>query len=238
MAHVCTSCGTDLSARRAPPDRMYDLPLVVCPGCGAAWVRRTTLRRWRSAGVGPALASGWALVLRGSALALLALLGAGVIVLDAGGIDALRPGRGHERPIASMNEVQGAALLVLVTLAWLPLTAIGLRWVLGHLARGRRALVWAGCIGLVLWGLPNAVTIPDALFTVGPRYRLNQSSISVPSELRIEWGEWEWAALLVALGLGVWALGRRADRFGAYTGEQAWLARLARARRRRARRRG
>jgi len=50
MAHVCQSCGEELSRRRAFHDAEYRLRLVICPSCGQGEVRRrhplvTLLRR-------------------------------------------------------------------------------------------------------------------------------------------------------------------------------------------------
>lgn len=51
-AHICGQCGKDLSPIRAVPDPHYALPIVVCPGCCYAVVRRPWLggasRRTRS----------------------------------------------------------------------------------------------------------------------------------------------------------------------------------------------
>jgi hypothetical protein len=39
-SHPCASCGLELRRIPAPPDPVYGLPVVVCPRCGAAVVRR------------------------------------------------------------------------------------------------------------------------------------------------------------------------------------------------------
>lgn len=48
LAHTCTSCGLDLSRIAAPLDPIYRLPIVVCPECRAAVVRRSDGHRWLS----------------------------------------------------------------------------------------------------------------------------------------------------------------------------------------------
>lgn len=50
-SHVCSACGHDLARLRAPPDPHYALPVVVCPGCALACVRRpyAGTARWRNA---------------------------------------------------------------------------------------------------------------------------------------------------------------------------------------------
>lgn len=47
--HPCASCGLELRRIAAPPDPVYGLPVVVCPRCGAAVVRRKHRTRPRSA---------------------------------------------------------------------------------------------------------------------------------------------------------------------------------------------
>lgn len=39
-SHLCAGCGTELRRIASPPDRVYALPVCVCPGCGLACVRR------------------------------------------------------------------------------------------------------------------------------------------------------------------------------------------------------
>jgi hypothetical protein len=40
ISHLCISCGFDLARVRVRPDPFYALPLVICPDCGDAAVRR------------------------------------------------------------------------------------------------------------------------------------------------------------------------------------------------------
>src|SRR5215468_10779691 len=59
-AHVCPCCGTDLARIRALRDAVYGLPIVVCGGCGSAWVRRRhpMTAQWRRvARIGMAIAT-------------------------------------------------------------------------------------------------------------------------------------------------------------------------------------
>jgi hypothetical protein len=51
IAHVCLGCGLDLARVRAVVEPIYRLPLVTCPRCRQAVVRRThpQWRAWRSA---------------------------------------------------------------------------------------------------------------------------------------------------------------------------------------------
>ena len=39
-SHICVGCGRELCRESAPPDPVYGLPIVVCPRCGLACVRR------------------------------------------------------------------------------------------------------------------------------------------------------------------------------------------------------
>ncbi len=67
-SHICTGCGSDLTARRAPPDPVYGLPVVVCPACQRPSVRtRASVER------------GFRRV-RAAARSWLALLGQGVLL--------------------------------------------------------------------------------------------------------------------------------------------------------------
>ncbi|MFG0259296.1 MAG: hypothetical protein ACF8LK_03000 [Phycisphaerales bacterium JB041] len=49
-SHICLGCGTELAHLAAPPDRHYGLPVVVCPRCTLASVRRPFggRARWRT----------------------------------------------------------------------------------------------------------------------------------------------------------------------------------------------
>lgn len=51
IAHTCARCGFDLSRLRAPVEPIYGLPVVVCPLCREAVVRRLhpVQARWRQA---------------------------------------------------------------------------------------------------------------------------------------------------------------------------------------------
>jgi hypothetical protein len=89
-----------------------------------------------------------------------------------------------------------------------------------------------------MWGLPNLFGAADAFFTVGPRYHWNGATYDhVPRRFAFDIGHWLWPIMLALVGAGVWSFGSVADRFGRYTAQQAWLTRLAKARRRRVRRR-
>jgi len=50
IAHVCLGCGAALARIRAIRDPHYRLPIVICPSCGEACVRRVDpiLQRWRA----------------------------------------------------------------------------------------------------------------------------------------------------------------------------------------------
>jgi len=50
ISHLCMSCGFDLARVRARPDPYYALPMVLCPDCGEAAVRRMhpSLHGWRT----------------------------------------------------------------------------------------------------------------------------------------------------------------------------------------------
>ncbi|MEM8757009.1 MAG: hypothetical protein AAGF47_04420 [Planctomycetota bacterium] len=72
-SHPCTGCGLDVRTVAAPPDPHYGLPVVVCPRCGAASVRRRSRLRPRDAVLRRVrVVSG--LVWRGSMLLLLGII--------------------------------------------------------------------------------------------------------------------------------------------------------------------
>ena len=50
IAHVCLGCGADLARIHVIRDPHYRLPIVTCPSCGEACVRRVDpiLQRWRA----------------------------------------------------------------------------------------------------------------------------------------------------------------------------------------------
>ena len=50
IAHVCLGCGADLARTHVIRDPHYRLPIVICPDCGEACVRRVDpiLQRWRA----------------------------------------------------------------------------------------------------------------------------------------------------------------------------------------------
>jgi hypothetical protein len=49
LAHVCLGCGFDLARQRPRNEPYYGLPLIVCPRCATASVRRKhpIAVRWR-----------------------------------------------------------------------------------------------------------------------------------------------------------------------------------------------
>jgi hypothetical protein len=51
LAQVCAGCGATLTALRAPPEAVYGLKLIICPGCATRCIRRgnAVRRAWRRA---------------------------------------------------------------------------------------------------------------------------------------------------------------------------------------------
>jgi len=176
-------------------------------------------------------------MLRALALLMLSGIAIGVVAISASEIRPwLVPGSSRQASDGT-GEAEWLVLALCGLLAGTPLLAIGVRWALGHHARTRRTLAWLGCVCLLMWGVPNFATATQAFFGVGPRYYANGSTLPQPTPLRLEIGHWLEPALLTLLGAAVWGLGPLADRFGRYTRQQAWMTRLSRSRRRRARRR-
>jgi hypothetical protein len=234
---VCTACGFDCSTLRAPPDPVYGLPLVVCPGCRRPSVRRELRVFWRRSSGGQVLWTLGALMLRALTLLTWMVAAIAMVALAASVIQAALAPTRSERPLAYASIAWNTAFGGTVLLAGTFLTALGLRWAMGHLSPRRRTIAYVALAAGLMWGFPNFFAAADALFTVGPRYGWNGVTHPAPPPFSFDIGHWLWPIMLAVVGALVWMFGGVADRFGRYTAQQAWLARLARARRRRMRRR-
>lgn len=85
IAHTCACCGLDLSRERAPADPIYGLPIVVCPRCAQAVVRRRHPVQARSRQISANIQSimGLAVRVAGSLGLAGAIIGLSVLVEDA-----------------------------------------------------------------------------------------------------------------------------------------------------------
>jgi len=137
-SHLCLSCGSDLARVRARQEPHYGLPLVICPACGAAAVRRRhpLVRGWRT------------LRQLGTSAGVLAFqvaaLGAGVGLVTSAcialGEDLVRGRLGRLE-----TDQMATLLLMLVILS----VALG-TWLTAGLRHWRRSAAWVFFGGLVL----------------------------------------------------------------------------------------
>lgn len=241
MSHVCARCGVDLSHLRAPPDPIYGLPIVVCPGCGDASVRRALLKKWRrrsGAAVAPAIgAAAW------RALAFVTSVLTGLVIASvasdiAGSFDPEPPVKGFARVEPSVWELVGGigVMFWLAALSTL-VTALLIVVSIGHLGRVRRLVAWLAALGLVWWIIPHVGRGAQIWFDVSPEFTLNQSSTKAHPPFRWEWGSGMPLVGMVAALAAVAAWTPIVDRFGRFTRRQIWLSHMTRARVRRDRRR-
>jgi hypothetical protein len=219
ISHLCLSCGFDLAWLRARRDPYYALPLIICPDCGEAAVRR------RHPGV-----HGWRLTLPlGTSLVVLAvqlgvLLGS-VAAITGVCVEGERWARGNL--IATPNEK-----MLFATLAFGALPVLIGAWLtagFGHVSRRWTWPAFASFVALVMSvdtiGVPLAQRLLDAI------------GLNVASN-EVQWAEFA-GRLVVLAGLMVVAtagipLGQLA-RAGHHRFRQArWRARRRRSRSRRA----
>ncbi len=157
MAHVCPACGAALTRVRPSPDPHYGLPLVLCPSCSTAAVRRRhplQRRTRRGLQVAKALAT---------FLAQLVVLGAlaAVTLLLIGQVEDLTTG-------LSLAAVLRADRLVLASMGgFCVLTGIWLTVGLSHWRWWAAWAAWAALIAgleaiVLLWNAPGPPLI-DAL---------------------------------------------------------------------------
>jgi hypothetical protein len=218
LPHFCEHCGFDLTRVRPQADPVYQLPLVLCPQCETACVRRRhpLNRRWRQ--IRRALASCWVLAWQ---LALLWSL-PGVMVALALLLAELRAeGEFHARSMGAVFSLGIAAALAIFAGMWLTLG-------LAHWRRWVVWLTWCGVLSLVMLG--SHVTVAGAHHSVDSVSELLIAALAERKEFlhRFVW----LGGLTLVTGLvmlcarplrGLWIRHRRGR----------WRARLRRARRRR-----
>jgi hypothetical protein len=177
IAHVCMACGIDLARVRGAFDPRFRLPVVVCPRC-----RRAVVRRRRTVPLVARLAR--RLVTAGATLAVQAVLILFLTAMVCGSILALDNALIYrstdfftkERP----GELIGLAISSLLAGIWLTAG-------LGHLSRRKAWTAWM--LWLVFWlivvsaviaVLDVVVSRPEALWLVHP-------PIDPPSVLLSHW---------------------------------------------------
>lgn len=240
MVLVCTRCGTDCSRLRAPPDPVYALPLVVCPGCGACVVRRRLIQRWSRTGGRALICAIGAGVWRLVALLVLSGLSVGVAVVGAAMIRHAMP-RGRSRALsgAMWNDWLsiGGPIWLAGSLLAMVLIVVAMRLVLAHLGTAARAATLCGCVVLVAWAVPNGVNAMRSLANVGSMSR-GGTVYQYPHEaFRLELGDWLWAAHIAVLGVLFFAARPLVDRLAGRVAGDTRRSALARRRRRKERQR-
>lgn len=173
LAHTCASCGHDLTRTSAPLDPIYHWPVVVCPSCTAAAVRRSdghrtlsrqtqrVVRSIRNLVVGALVTTIMSMVLLGASSMLhdnlqnhgLTLPRAVIALTRVSDVDDLSPWEGQLGPLA---------------LAFWALVAIGggafVAAAFPHTARWRVVALLVAPIALVL-SLIAAAEITDAIIS-------------------------------------------------------------------------
>lgn len=131
-SHLCIACGHDLTYLRAPPDPHYHLPVVVCPGCATACVRRPYAGAAHGRSLGRAIQAARAFWVRLVGLFVLAAANVAASAATADGLlTALRG-----RSLADFPNLDPAARARLTD--WLALEGVYLipLWVIAALAAG------------------------------------------------------------------------------------------------------
>lgn len=220
ISHICLDCGLDLARVRSSREPHYGLPLVQCPSCGAASVRRRhpLVVAWRRFGrVGFALMAGLLQLL------LLAAFTALTMVFCVIAASQLHSGElpGPNDPVARS---------IILTLAVVLSFGIGI-WLTAGLSHWRRPIAWMAfsCWMAVLMSL-DALIVPALIAGMD---ELVDDHVAMP--FRIEQLPWRFALFggMMAIALAGIPLGHGFERLVHAARRQLW-----RNRRRRWRRRG
>ncbi len=218
LPHFCEHCGFDLTRVRPQRDPVYQLPLVFCPHCETACVRRRhpLNRRWRQ--IRRALASCW--VLAWQLLLLWSLPGA-LVALALLLAELRAEGELHARSMGAMFSLGMSVGLSIFAGMWLTLGfAHWRRWVVW--------LTWSGVLSLVMLG--SHVAIAGAHHSVGSLSELLTAALAEHEEFLHRFAGLGGLTLVTGLVMlfarplrGLWTRHRW----------RRWRARLRRARRRR-----
>ncbi len=179
IAHVCLSCGADLARIRVIRDPHYRLPIVICPDCGEACVRRVDpiLQRWRAAQ--PVAVAMCILLLQ--VLIVLSLATATVLVVDV--VPDILPVRISGNVFDILYDQSLAAMVVGVTLP--VLTGVWMTAGLGHWRPWLARAVW----GLLIAGLLSWDVLQLAFETIGNELGI-VSGIGAEAHLKLAFYDW------------------------------------------------
>ena len=179
IAHVCLGCGADLARTHVIRDPHYRLPIVICPGCGEACVRRVDpiLQRWRAFQL---LAAALCALLV-QVLIVFLLAPATALVIDA--VPDLLPVRIPGNVFDLLYNQSFAAMVVGVTLP--VLTGVWMATGLGHWRPWLARAVW----GLIITALLSWDMLRLAFETIGNRLGI-VSGVGAEAHLQLAFYDW------------------------------------------------
>ncbi len=179
IAHVCLGCGADLARIHVIRDPHYRLPIVTCPGCGEACVRRVDpiLQRWRA--FQPLAAALCALFVQ--VLIVLSLAPATALVVDA--VPDLLPVRISGNVFDLLYDQSFGVMVVGLTLP--VLTGIWMTTGLGHWRPWLARAVW----GLIIAALLSWDVLRLASETIGNRLGI-VSGVGAEAHLQLAYYDW------------------------------------------------
>ena len=219
ISHLCLQCGADLAPVRAQREPIYGLPLVICPWCGTAAVRRVhpLRQRWRTMqrlSIALGILGGQAMLLAGFITLTIIVCVHFADLLVKTGLDAHEPDNGF---------------VLALCFGALPV-ALG-AWLTAGLSHWRRLAAWGSFGGLLLICLSFDTIIAPA-FT-----QLTDGLNVTAAPIDCRWSPWAarvavLLALLSIAGAGL-PVGRLILAGLALTRSLLWRRRLRRQRARR-----
>ncbi len=179
IAHVCLGCGADLARIHVIRDPHYRLPIVTCPGCRHACVRRVDpiLQRWRA--FQPAAAALCALFAQ--LLIVLFLAAATALVVHV--VPGLLPVPISGNVFDLLDNQSISTIVVGVTLP--VLTGIWMTAGLGHWRTWLARAVW----GLLIAGLLSWDVLRLASETIGNELGI-VSGVGAEAHLKLAFYDW------------------------------------------------
>lgn len=239
-SHICIACGHDLTRLHAPPDPHYALPIVVCPTCARASVRRPYAGAARGRAAVRLGRTWFGLVLRVAALVVFpAMLTSSSLGIAQGLNEVL-----YRDPIFEILSLEPRARALLQN--WLADVGVWLLpvWVLGTIGTGiafgglfhhwrlRWFPVGVAAVVITAAALPLLVGAP-VLWAYGQRPFLEYLREAEPDWHNLRYFWWPWVTAL-ALAWAIMPTGQRHGR-KALVGNGLRSRRLKQARKQRSR---
>jgi len=201
IAHSCASCGLDLSRTPAPIDPHYALPIVICPGCRTAVIRREH----------PTMA--WSRWLRRAAFSLLSLfIRAGGTLAIATVVIAMSEALWPDLRRGLVDSSRPREVLIVMMITWLLASCISGFWtglLFTHWSVRRLALAWLAFLfllpiaytALVFFDRISSVPYHSAFFT-GSFFRtaLDYSRRSLTGSFPLIFAAWALSLITMSLG--------------------------------------